>query len=147
VEPDRAHDRWARSAGNLGPTLAALTAVAGMLSALALFNALLLAYSRIPFVMATDRLLPDPLARIDRRGTPRNAVLGAAVVYSVFVLVPFGQLLIADVLLYSFALMLEFGALVVLRKREPELRGPFRIPVGLGGSSPWPHCPCWSWAS
>jgi len=121
------------AAGPLGPTLAVLTSIAGMLSALSLFNALLLAYSRIPFVLATDRFLPAALGRTDERGTPRNAVLGAAVVYSVFVLIPFGQLLIADVLLYSFALMLEFGALVWLRKREPELRGPFRIPVGRGG--------------
>jgi ethanolamine permease len=83
--------------------------------------------------MATDGLLPRALARTDARGTPRNAVLAAAVVYSVFVLLPFGQLLIADVLLYSFALMLEFGALVALRKREPELRGAFRIPTGRGG--------------
>ena len=121
------------AAGPFGSVLAAMTSIAGMLSALSLFSALLLAYSRIPFVMATDGLLPGALAATDRRGTPRNAVLGAAVVYSVFVLIPFGQLLIADVLLYSFALMLEFGALVVLRKREPELRGPFRIPVGLRG--------------
>jgi amino acid transporter len=100
---------------------------------LGLFNALLLAYSRIPYAMAVDGLLPPALSKTDARGTPRNAVLGAAICYSVFVLVPFGQLLIADVLLYSFALLLEFGALIALRKREPELRGAFRIPVGRGG--------------
>jgi amino acid transporter len=121
------------SAGTLGPALAAVTAIAGMLSAVALFNALLLAYSRVPYVLAVDRFLPGALARTDERGTPRNAVLSAAVVYSIFVLIPFGQLLIADVLFYAFALMLEFGALVALRRREPELRGPFRIPSGLGG--------------
>jgi len=121
------------SAGTLGAKIAPLLAVAGMVSALALFNALLLAYSRIPFVMATDGLLPEPLARTDARGTPRNAVVSAAVVYSVFVLIPFGQLLIADVLLYAFALMMEFGALIELRKREPELRGAFRIPTGRAG--------------
>lgn len=121
------------SAGALGPVLAVLVSIAGMVSALSLFNALLLAYSRIPFVMATDGLLPKVLAQTDSRGTPRNAVLAAAVVYSVFVLLPFGQLLIADVLLYSFALMLEFGALIALRKSEPALRGAFRIPTGRGG--------------
>jgi amino acid transporter len=73
------------------------------------------------------------MTKTDARGTPRNAVLAAAFVYSVFVLIPFGQLLIADVLLYSFALMMEFGALVVLRKREPDLRGVFRIATGRGG--------------
>jgi amino acid transporter len=118
--------------GAFGPALAALVAVAGVASALALFNALLMAYSRIPFVMAVDGLLPAALARTDARGTPRNAVIAAAVVYSIFVLIPFGELLIADVLLYAFALMLEFGALIALRKREPDLRGPFRIPAGRG---------------
>jgi amino acid transporter len=49
------------------------------------------------------------------------------------VLLPFGKLVIADVLLYSLALFLEFGALVRLRKTEPALRGSFRIPLGRGG--------------
>jgi amino acid transporter len=60
-------------------------------------------------------------------------VLASAVLYSVFVLAPFGELVIADVLLYSLALFLEFGALVRLRRTQPDLRGPFRIPVGRGG--------------
>jgi hypothetical protein len=29
--------------------------------------------------------------------------------------------------------MLEFGALIQLRRREPELRGAFRIPLGVRG--------------
>jgi amino acid transporter len=119
--------------GRAGPLLAAWIAAAGMVSAVALFNALLLAYSRIPFVMASDGLLPSGLARTDARGTPRNAVLFAAVCYSLFSLLPFSGLVVADVLLYSLALMLEFGALVRLRAREPALRGAFRIPVGTRG--------------
>jgi len=121
------------SGGALGPLLAAWIALAGMVSALALFNALLLAYSRIPFVMATDGLLPAALARTDARGTPRVAVIFAAICYSLFMLLPFGSLVVADVLLYSLALMLELGSLVALRMREPELRGAFRIPLGTGG--------------
>ena len=121
------------STGRLGPLLGAWIALGGMVSAVALFNALLLAYSRIPFVMATDGLLPAPLGRTDARGTPRNAVLFAAVCYSLFMLIPFSGLVVADVLLYSLALMLELGALIQLRRREPALRGAFRIPVGTGG--------------
>jgi amino acid transporter len=119
--------------GSLGPLLAAWIALAGMVSAVALFNALLLAYSRIPFVMAEDGLLPAALGRTDARGTPRSAVLFAAVCYSLFMLLPFSGLVVADVLLYSLALMLEFGALIALRRREPTLRGAFRIPLGTGG--------------
>jgi amino acid transporter len=123
----------AAGATGLGHVIAAWIALGGMVSALALFNALLLAYSRIPFVMAADGLLPRALALTDDRGTPRNAVLFSAILYSVFVLVPFGRLVIADVLLYSLALFLEFGALVRLRRTEPELRGAFRIPIRRGG--------------
>jgi amino acid transporter len=115
--------------GRAGRWIAIWIALGGMVSALALFNALLLAYSRIPFVMAADNLLPSALARSDDRGTPRNAVIVSAICYSFFVLVPFGRLVVADVLLYSLALFLEFGALVRLRKTEPELRGTFRIPL------------------
>jgi amino acid transporter len=60
-------------------------------------------------------------------------VLFAAVCYSLFMLLPFSGLVVADVLLYSLALMLEFGALIMLRRREPTLRGAFRIPLGTGG--------------
>jgi amino acid transporter len=122
-----------QAGGGLGPLLGAWIAVGGMVSAVALFNALLLAYSRIPFVMAADGLLPAALGRTDARGTPRNAVLFAAVCYSIVMLVPFGGLVVADVLLYSLALMLELGALVQLRHREPALRGAFRIPIGTRG--------------
>lgn len=119
--------------GGWGPALAVAVALAGLVSALGLFNALLLAYSRIPFVMADDGVLPAALARTDANGTPVNAVLVSAVCYSVFVLVPFGRLVVADVVLYSLALFLEFGSLIVLRRREPGLRGAFRIPVGRRG--------------
>ena len=115
----------------LGPWLAAWIALAGMVSAFALFNALLLSYSRIPLVLAQDGLLPAPLARTDARGTPRNAVIASAVAYSGFVLLTFGGLLAADVLLYTAALALEFAALIRLRRREPALRGSFRVPVGV----------------
>ena len=119
--------------GRFGPVLAAWIALAGMISALALFNALLLSYSRIPFVMAADRLLPAAFARTDSRGTPRNAVVVAAICYSLFMLLPFTGLVVADVLLYSFALLLEIASLIQLRRREPDLRGAFRIPLGTVG--------------
>lgn len=121
------------AAGRAGQILAPWIAVGGMVSALSLFNALLLAYSRIPFVMAGDGLLPRAIAKTDSRGTPRNSVLVSALMYSFFVLVPLGSLVVADVLLYAFALALEFAALVQLRRTEPDLRGPFRIPLGRRG--------------
>ena len=112
-----------------GRWLAAWIAAAGMISAFALFNALLLAYSRVPLVMARDGLLPAALATTDERGTPRRAVVVSAVAYSAFALLSFGGLLAADVLLYTAALALEFAALIALRRREPALVGRFRVPL------------------
>ena len=123
----------ASAAGSAGRWLAIWVALGGMISALALFDALLLGYSRIPFVLAGDGLLPKPLAKLDVHGTPRTAIIVSAVFYSVFTLVAFGKLIVADVLLYSVALFLEFGALIQLRKTEPSLRGVFRIPLGRTG--------------
>ena len=121
------------TAGKAGPFIAAWLALGGLISALALFNALLMAYSRIPLAMANDGLLPAAIGKTDARGTPRNAILVAAVCYSVFVMLPFGQLVVADVLLYTVAMLLEFAALIQLRQREPNLRGYFRVPVGTAG--------------
>lgn len=123
----------AASSGKAGPFVAAWIALAGMVSAVALFNSLLLSYSRIPLAMATDGLLPEALARTDSRGTPRNAVLASAVCYSFCVLLPFNKLVVADVIFYAAALLMELSSLVALRKKEPELRGAFRLPVGAGG--------------
>jgi amino acid transporter len=114
-----------------GKWLATWLAAAGMVSAFALFNALLLVYSRIPLVLARDGLLPAALGTTDARGTPRRAVVASAVGYSIFALLSFGGLLAADVLLYTAALAMEFAALLALRRREPGLVGAFRVPVGV----------------
>jgi len=119
--------------GNAGRAVAVLVAVGGIISAVALFNALLMAYSRIPFAMATDGLMPRSLGRLNDRDVPQNAVLVSAVCYSIFALASFGELVVADVVLYSLALFVEFAALIQLRLRQPELRGDFRIPVGTTG--------------
>jgi amino acid transporter len=119
--------------GSLGQALSVGLALAGLASALALFNSLLLSYSRIPLAMASDGFLPGVLARLDPRGIPRNAVLASAVCYSAGSLLSFQSLVVADVFLYGLALFLEFAALLELRRREPGLRGAFRVPLGLPG--------------
>jgi amino acid transporter len=116
-----------------GPWLGTWIGAAGMVSAFALFNALLLSYSRIPLVLAQDGLLPKQLAVVDERGVPRNAVITSAVLYCVCAVLPFGGLMTGGVLLYTLALSMEFAALIQLRRAEPQLRGPFRVPLGIPG--------------
>lgn len=125
---------WPTLASSLaGGWLGVWISLGGMLSSFALFNALLLSYSRVPLVLARDGLLPSWLAVTDERGTPRRAVIASSIVYSLFALVPFGSLLAADVMLYTAAFTLEVAALIRLRHSEPDLRGPFRLPFGRLG--------------
>ena len=128
-------------AGPIGPALGVALIVLAMLSAAAMFNSLLLAYSRIPLSVAQDRLLPRWLAVTDARGVPVRSILLASSLYSIIALLPFGELISADVLLYAIALALEFAALIRLRRSEPTLRGSFRVPVGQVGLIALALCP------
>ena len=128
-------------AGPIGPALAISIIVLAMLSATAMFNSLLLAYSRIPLSVAQDRLLPSWLAVTDDRGVPVRSILLASTLYSLIALLPFGELISADVVLYALALGLEFAALIQLRRTEPELRGSFRLPLGRKGLVALALCP------
>lgn len=130
-------DGWADVArtvtGDAGALLGPAIGVLAILSATAMFNSLLLSYSRIPLVVARDGLLPAWLARTDARGTPVRAVLLSASCYTALALLPFLELVSADVVLYAVALFLEFAALVALRRRAPDAPAPFRIPLGTAG--------------
>ncbi len=117
-----------------GAWLFALLFIASLVSYAGLFNGTLLAASRIPFVMARDGYFPDWLVRSDpKSGAPRNAILLCAVIYSIFAQWDFRELVELDVVLYSSALALELIALAVLRKREPGLARPCRVPGGSIG--------------
>ena len=117
-----------------GRPLAELLAAGGMASALGLFVSNLLSVSRLPKAMSDDGYLPSLLRSVDRRrGTPYVSILACAAVVSVMVLWHFEDLLIIDVGLYGCALFLEFIALVRLRRSQPAMSRPFRIPFSTGG--------------
>ncbi len=130
---------WSETAGwpviaNLigGPWLGLLVAVAALISAWSLFNSQLLYVSRLPFVMARDGWLPHALTRVSTRtGVPTTALIVSCAVSAIFAALPFGKLVIIDILLYAAALALEFIALIALRLREPQMPRPFRVPGGL----------------
>ncbi len=114
--------------------LGALLSGSGLASALGLFLASILAVSRLPRVMADDRLLPQILGRLNSVSqVPDISILACAAVVSFMVLWNFGELLIIDVTLYSAALIPEFIALIALRRRDGGAQRPFRIPLGVPG--------------
>ncbi len=114
-----------------GEWLGLLIAIAALLSAWSLFNSQLLYVSRMPFVMAKDGWLPSILGKTsEKTGVPTNALLLSCFISVIFCALPFGKLVVIDILLYSAALALEFIALLVLRKTAPEMERPFKIKGG-----------------
>lgn len=114
-----------------GPWLAGAIAIAGILSICGQFSATLLSASRVPLVLAEDRYLPKALTRIHPRfGTPATAILVSAAVYTVLSYQQFTFLTSIDVVMYTAGLLLELLALIVLRKKEPEMPRTYRIPGG-----------------
>lgn len=115
-----------------GRSLGIAVGIGGVLSAAGLFVAGLLAASRIPFVLAADGYMPRSFTKLHKEyATPTRAIITSATIYVILSGFSFEQLAEVDVLLYSAALLLEFLALVQLRRRNPELSRPFRIPGGL----------------
>jgi amino acid transporter len=118
-----------------GAWLAGAVSVAAQASLLALFTGELLILSRLPYAMARDGLLPKRFTRLHpRHGTPVGLLVVQALVLSV--LTYFWKFL--DILVFSTWLALPsylffFVLPFIIRRRYPELRGPFRIPGGFPG--------------
>jgi amino acid transporter len=142
---------WADLAGMMGglvggPLAARAFRVAlvlgGMMSALGMFNALVMSYSRLPLAMAQDGMLPAVFAKLHpKTRTPWVAILVCAAGWALCLGLGFEKLVTLDILLYGMSLTLEFVALVALRIREPNLRRPFRVPGGLPGAMLLGVCP------
>lgn len=97
-----------------------------------MFNALLLSYSYLPLALALEGFLPALFARRSpKTGAPTAAVLGLCVLWAGALTLGFDRLVLFDITFYGLSLILEFGALIALRRREPNLTRPFRIPGGL----------------
>ena len=126
---------WVGAARTIsGEWLAVLLTAGGALTGVAMFNALTMSYARLPFAMAEEGWLPKSFRRTNRRGAPWVCVLALATVWLLALGLSFERLIAADVTLYGSSLLLEFVALAVLRKREPGLARPFRVPGGMAGA-------------
>jgi len=105
------------------------------MSAFGMFNALVMSYSRLPYAMAIDGLLPKVFARVMQRSqAPWVSILVLATGWALCLGLGFERLVTLDILIYGGSLLLEFIALVVLRFTEPELPRPFRVPGGTFGA-------------
>ena len=117
-----------------GKWLGVLMTIGALVSAIGLFSAWLLSYSRLPFALADDGYLPKGLSKLHpTRGTPIASIVMASAICSVAVVGPFQTLVAIDVAVYACALMLEFVALIVMRRKYPDMNRPFRVPGGTIG--------------
>lgn len=126
---------WTDAARALaGPALGLAVVAGGMINGVGMFNPLMMSYTRIPFAMAEDGLLPSALQRRTKLGVPWVSVLLCAAIWALALRFTFERLISIDLVLYGASLLLEFVALVVLRCREPNLARPFRVPGGMAGA-------------
>jgi amino acid transporter len=117
-----------------GEKLAVAIALGATACAAGMFLAALLSWSRLAEAMALDGWLPSTLARRSPgTGTPTSAVVLGGALSALFLGLGLKRLVEIYVLLYGAALLLEFAALVALRRREPSLPRPFRVPGGTLG--------------
>jgi amino acid transporter len=115
-----------------GPILGSVIALAALASAWSLFNSQILYASRLPFAMANDGWLPSFLRQVkSETGVPTNSLLICCALAAVFAALPFGKLVVMDIILYSSEIALEFVALIVLRRTQPDAERPFKIPGGM----------------
>lgn len=124
-------DAAATAWGPVGGHLLVLGGVGGIITS---WNAFLVGGSRAVYAMARHGMLPAWLGRLHpRHGTPANAILtiGALSMAAPF----FGRVMLVWIVdAGSFAVVIAYllvaASFLVLRRREPEMPRPFRLPRG-----------------
>jgi amino acid transporter len=117
-----------------GRFLGSAILVAGLVSAFAICNALVLSYTRLPLALAENGYLPGVFRlRREKSGAPWVSILVCAVAWGAMLPVGFEKLIALDVMLYGLSLALQFASLTFLRVYEPDLPRPFRVPGGRWG--------------
>ncbi len=117
-----------------GNTLGGILSVGGLASTVGIFCAVMLSVSRVPAVMGKDKVLPKIFTRLHKKyQTPHISIIACACIISVLILNPLADLFIMDICLYTAGIVLEFIALIQLRKTAADVHRPFRIPLKGNG--------------
>jgi APA family basic amino acid/polyamine antiporter len=111
----------------LGPFVK-LGAIAGLSSVILV---MMLGQSRIYYAISSDGMLPRALSRVHREsGVPRNATilasLATGIIAGLLPLTVLGELVSIGTLL---AFTIVCISIIVLRKTQPELKRPFKVPL------------------
>jgi len=117
-----------------GPWLGSAILVAGLISAFAICNALVLSYSRLPLALAENGYLPGVFRRRGQKSdAPWVSIVACSIAWCTVLPLGFDRLIALDVILYGLCLLLQFVSLIFLRLNGPELPRPFRVPGGIWG--------------
>jgi len=130
------HTRYFSDAAQLigGPWLGAWMTIAAMITNISLLNATVLTSTRMPFAMAEDGYLPHRLtAEHPRFGTSWIAIVASAVVYAGLSILNLTQLISIYSWLRIATTILTGLAAWQLRRKQPDMKRPFRIPGGKLG--------------
>ena len=109
----------------------ALIIFGGLLSTVSALNATILASSRVAFSMSRDKMLPRSLSTIHtRRRTPHIAIAVTGVIVLVMALLfPIQVIGSAASVMFLMTFTLVNLSLIALRRKFPELKGGFRVPL------------------
>lgn len=111
------------------PQIATVVAAAAAIALPTVLLAFLYGQSRIFLVMARDGFLPQSLATIDRRGTPARITIVTAVFVAIIAgLVPLDVIASLANAGTLCAFIAVAACVLVLRRRDPGARRPFRTP-------------------
>ncbi len=117
-----------------GHILGSILSIGGLASSVGIFCAVMLSVSRVPAVMGNDKLLPKIFTRQHKKyHTPYISIISCACIISFLILNPLADLFIMDICLYTAGIVLEFIALIQLRKKAANEHRPFRIPLKRNG--------------
>ena len=119
------------------PGVAHVIATAAVIALPTVLLAFLYGQSRIFLAMARDGFLPQSLAVISKRGTPARITTATAILVAILAgILPIGEIAALANAGTLIAFMAVGACLIILRRRSPELKRPFRTPlatlVGFG---------------
>jgi len=101
---------------------------------LGLFMGYLASGSRPMYVLSKDKLFPKWAAREHRKfGTPWIAIVFMAALDSLLIIGSFSFLIVIDVFCLMLAYIVIMVSAVVLRKKEPDMKRLYRIPLNTWG--------------